>query len=134
MDGAVGDRPRLDINTVLGHIWAACQAEMLTYRRQSTADPWMSDHLSLDNIARCLETGNSTYIPYIGKNLLKEHCICGRFPKSLRLGRVRSPRVDEVCREATSDLERPESTLYLYESDVIHDDTPLWVSALYEHN
>jgi hypothetical protein len=79
----------------------------------------MSDPLSLDSITTCFEAGDSSYISYIRTNLLKEHCIGGRFPKSLRLGRVRSPRVDEVCREAISDLERPESALYLYESDVI---------------
>lgn len=97
---------------LLGHIWAACQAELLTYRRRSDAEPWMSARLSVEDILLCLQTQDPSWIPYIRKNLLQPYCMCGLFTDKL-FGPA--PTIDQVCVEDLNNFEDTGGGMYLYE-------------------
>jgi hypothetical protein len=74
------DTPRaFGRNTCLGHIWAACQAELLTYRRQKEGDLWLSQHLTMDAILECLRTGDPEALPHVRKKMLEAYCACGAY-------------------------------------------------------
>jgi hypothetical protein len=79
-------------NRVLGHIWAACQAELLTYRRLREIDPWISSRISVDVMLETLRCGNERQIPLIGKEMIKGYCQCGSFGAEM----VASRR-DDAC-------------------------------------
>jgi hypothetical protein len=77
-------------NRLLGHIWAACQCELLTYRRLGEEDPWMSKRIDVGTLAKSLELGSAQEIPYVKEGRLKEYCVCGWFKG--REGRCRPRR------------------------------------------
>jgi hypothetical protein len=66
-------------NRVLGHIWAACQAELLTYRRLRENDPWISSRISVEVMLETLRCGNERQIPLTGREMIKGYCQCGSF-------------------------------------------------------
>jgi hypothetical protein len=72
-------------NIYLGHIWAACQAELLTYRRQQESHPWLSQHLSIDAILHCLRTEDPNALPHVKNDMLKPYCACGLYPGDYEL-------------------------------------------------
>ncbi|KAF2176616.1 hypothetical protein K469DRAFT_678410 [Zopfia rhizophila CBS 207.26] len=43
------------LNNILGHLWAAVQTELLTYRRQDQDKSWYSAYLDLDTVSRSLK-------------------------------------------------------------------------------
>lgn len=63
----------------LGHVWAAVQAELLTYRRQSEAEPWISPRFDLARLLQCLDTDSPISMPMIDEGLMKGYCRCGVF-------------------------------------------------------
>ena len=63
----------------LGHIWAAVQAELLSYRRLTEADPWISEYFNMDELLKSLEAGDGVSIGYVEREMLKPYCRCGRF-------------------------------------------------------
>ncbi|QYS94297.1 hypothetical protein H0G86_001637 [Trichoderma simmonsii] len=67
-------------NPQLGLIWAAVQAEVLTYRKTKDLDPWISDYFSMVGLKRWLQ-GESVELemPFAQKDMLREHTICGWF-------------------------------------------------------
>jgi hypothetical protein len=69
-------------NRLLGHIWAACQAELLTYRRQREGDSWLSPHIDIDMILECLDSGDPASILFVRKGMLQEYCPCGEYKDS----------------------------------------------------
>ncbi|KAF2648402.1 hypothetical protein K491DRAFT_763107 [Lophiostoma macrostomum CBS 122681] len=81
-------------NLCLGHIWAACQVELLTYRRQKEGDPWTSQHLTIDTILECLRTGDPEVLPYVGKRMLETYCACGCYQGWFDVG---TPREYACC-------------------------------------
>ena len=54
-----------DGSNVLVHIWAAFQAEILTHRKQTEDDPWVSERFDMGLLLRCLETGSSITLPIL---------------------------------------------------------------------
>ncbi|KAF2791863.1 hypothetical protein K505DRAFT_247960 [Melanomma pulvis-pyrius CBS 109.77] len=73
------DRRAFGRNTRLGHVWAACQAEFLTYRRQQESHPWLSEHITIDAILECLQTGDSGVLPHVRNKMLGLYCACGLY-------------------------------------------------------
>jgi hypothetical protein len=63
----------------LGHIWAAVQAELLSYRRLTESDPWLSKYFAMESLLRSVETGSEVSIGYVEQGLLKPYCRCGNF-------------------------------------------------------
>jgi hypothetical protein len=63
----------------LGPIWAAAQAELLTYRRLREGDSWCSDRFDMNAIRQSLELGESPSMPLLDDSMLKPFCACGQF-------------------------------------------------------
>jgi hypothetical protein len=70
-------------STYLGHIWAAIQTEMLTYRRLEEYDPWTSENFDMDDLLKSLEAGVRPSVGYIEKQMMRPYCNCGRFQGTL---------------------------------------------------
>ncbi|PTB57423.1 hypothetical protein M431DRAFT_547714 [Trichoderma harzianum CBS 226.95] len=65
-------------NPQLGLIWAAIQAEMLTYRKIEDLDSWISDNFSMGALKKWLR-GESVELemPFVQRDMLQAHTICG---------------------------------------------------------
>jgi hypothetical protein len=63
----------------LGHIWAAVQAEFLSYRRLTESDPWLSKYFAMESLLTSIETGTEIDIGYVKKGILLPYCRCGFF-------------------------------------------------------
>lgn len=62
----------------LGVLWAAIQAELLTYRRVRKADSWTSENFSMEGLRAWLEgTSEEFFTPLAQGIMLKEHSPCG---------------------------------------------------------
>jgi hypothetical protein len=66
-------------NRLLGHIWAACQCELLTYRRLSEREQWTSNRLDVRILLNSLESSSEMSIPFVAKDLMEPYCACGVF-------------------------------------------------------
>lgn len=93
---------------VLGHLWAACQAELLTYRRRSDSDPWLSSRFSIDQIFQLLHTGDPNSLSYVNQRLLQRYCICGMY-----VGWQTCPIREQVASYDFSNLDVPGRAEYL---------------------
>jgi hypothetical protein len=63
----------------LGHLWAAAQTELLTYRRQREEDPWTSGKFDLPGVLKCLRERTIPSIPLVRGSMMKPYCACGFF-------------------------------------------------------
>ncbi|PKK42781.1 hypothetical protein CI102_12259 [Trichoderma harzianum] len=70
-------------NPQLGLIWAAIQAEMLTYRKIEDLDSWISDNFSMGALKKWLR-GESVELemPFVQRDMLQAHTICGWFEET----------------------------------------------------
>lgn len=103
----------------LGHLWAAVQAEILTYRRLRDSDNWLSDNFDMEEVLEGLEAGNGVRTGFFHKELLRAFCACGVFESA------KQPDfacVDEVCYEYFSNLEEWERTTYLWCPELIDEE------------
>jgi len=66
-------------NERLGHIWAAAQTELLTYRRRSEDESWTSENFDMEALLQSLETKTAVSIPLIQKSMMRRYCPCGLF-------------------------------------------------------
>jgi hypothetical protein len=80
-------------NLDLRKLWAAAQAELLTYRRLREGDPWTSPHFRLDEILGEYRAGHGIRIGLVDCGMLTSYCACGRF---LNARDQRCACVDEV--------------------------------------
>ena len=63
----------------LGHIWAAVQTELLTYRRCEEDAPWMSENFDMEALLQSLETKTTVSMPLVQNSMMKAYCPCGMF-------------------------------------------------------
>ena len=70
---------RFGKDRTLGHLWAAAQAELLTYRRQREEDPWTSEKFDLPGVLKCLKERAVPSIPLVRRSMMKPYCACGLF-------------------------------------------------------
>jgi len=63
----------------LASLWASVQAELLTYRHLHDDANWLSPRFSMQQLRDQLDRGESLAVGYVEQDLLKTHCICGRF-------------------------------------------------------
>ena len=63
----------------LGHIWAAVQTELLTYRRHEDGDSWRSKYFNLGGLLGMVQSGDEVSMPLIDDGMMEPYCACGRF-------------------------------------------------------
>jgi hypothetical protein len=66
-------------STTLGHVFAAIQTELLTYRRQQEGDTWTSCNFEMRAVLEYLQGGAELHIPLMTGNMMHDHCRCGKF-------------------------------------------------------
>jgi len=98
-------------NRLLGEIWAACQCELLTYRRLRKGEPWTSKRIDVGILAKCLELESAEEIPFIREELLNNYCACGLFGG---IGDEHCRR-ENACTEYFSNLDDWDRTTFLYD-------------------
>ena len=64
---------------ILASLWAAVQTELLTYRRISEGDPWLSTNFDLTRLEGSLDRERPPDIALIQKGMMKPFCDCGEF-------------------------------------------------------
>ncbi|KAK9787229.1 putative Clr5 domain-containing protein [Seiridium cardinale] len=90
-------------SATLGKLWAAIQAELLTYRRAEEGDGWLSENFSMEAVLNALdsELGMDT-LPLIQRSMLEPFCECGRFLDALN---PNCPTSEEACTSHFSNLD-----------------------------
>jgi hypothetical protein len=63
----------------LGHLWAACQTELLSYRRLTEKDTWTSENFDMKKLLKSLEAGKGVNVGYVTEGMMKPYCGCGLF-------------------------------------------------------
>ena len=94
----------------LRDLWAAAQAELLTYRRIRDGESWTSPGFDMAMVLENLERGKALGLVLVDQQLLREYCDCGRFTFAEDED---CPCVDDVCTEYFSNLEEWERTNYI---------------------
>ncbi|ORY14914.1 hypothetical protein BCR34DRAFT_598820 [Clohesyomyces aquaticus] len=69
--GIFGDRKDI------ASLWAAVQAEILTYRRLDDESDWLSSYFDMEMVLANLEHGYPASTRFIEEGLLETHCSCG---------------------------------------------------------
>jgi hypothetical protein len=89
-------------NKTLATLWAAVQTELLTYRRLSEGDPWLSVNFDLTSVLASLESGEKLSIRLVSGGMMRPFCRCGVFRKARDPACV---RVEQACARYFSNLE-----------------------------
>jgi len=105
---------------VIGKLWAAIQTELLTYRRITEEDPWMSENISMEAILDGLKNQGFFDIPLIMENMMTPYCQCGRFLDVLDEASV---CVDEECTHYFANVDVWERAVYI---DIPEDTNYCW--------
>jgi hypothetical protein len=79
---------------VIGTLWAAIQTELLTYRRLTDEDPWISENFELSAVLDGLNNGGLLPIKLVEEDMMAPFCRCGRFTE---VTDEACACVDEVC-------------------------------------
>jgi hypothetical protein len=79
---------------VIGTLWAAIQTELVTYRRLTEDDPWISQYFDMRALLEGLNNGGLISIPLVEEDMMNPFCQCGRF---LDITDEACACVDEVC-------------------------------------
>ncbi len=87
-------------NRILASLWAAVQAELLTYRRLNEEDEWISPYFDMHTLSQGLTTKGKADIALLQKEMIKPFCSCGRFPEATPA----CPTVFEVAEYMLLDL------------------------------
>lgn len=93
----------------LATLWAAVKTELLTYRRLTEDDAWLSEYFDMVSLEQGLNQGNKVTIPLIKEGMVKRYCGCGNFEERV-LGR---PLTDEACAFYFSNMEDWNRTTFI---------------------
>ncbi|KAI0106361.1 hypothetical protein F4776DRAFT_675448 [Hypoxylon sp. NC0597] len=103
-------------NRQLGVIWAAVQAELLTYRRLNEGDPWISPRFDMKLLLKGLRENNGECLNQLvggggdgGAARLKAHSHCGLFDAQ----HPGCARREEVCTEYYANLDDWKRTTFI---------------------
>lgn len=86
----------------LSTLWSAVQTELLTYRRISEGDPWISENFDMKSALDSLQSGRGLSIGLVAKHMMKPSCACGVFEDAVDPA---CPGVEEACTHYFSNLE-----------------------------
>ncbi|KAI1385355.1 uncharacterized protein F4822DRAFT_342116 [Hypoxylon trugodes] len=96
-------------NRKLGLIWAAMQAELLTYRRLEVQDSWLSPRFDMMLLLRGLTSDDDEYLVALGRgdadageDRLQRYSLCGLFYDTDNPGCARR---EEVCKSYYANLD-----------------------------
>jgi hypothetical protein len=81
---------------VIGTLWAAIQTELLTYRRLTDEDNWISENFDLQAVLDGLNNGGLLPIKLVEEDMMAPFCRCGRFTG---VTDEACACVDEVCKK-----------------------------------
>ena len=104
-------------SSVLPPLWAAIQAELLTYRRVNEGDPWISRNFDMDTLNQALDGGGDIGIALVQQKMMKPFCRCGRFLKALPA----CARVDDVAVHYFLNFEDMSRTTYIHSPETRYD-------------
>jgi hypothetical protein len=79
-------------SNILGHLWAAVQAELLHYRRLNDEEPVTSREFDMGSILTAIEEGQKPIMPLFTNDMVKPYCIHGEF------GTDEQPRAEHVIK------------------------------------
>ena len=85
----------------LGTLWAVVQAEMLTYRRLNSGDPWASENFDMHALLQCLLNGGGVNVGLLQKGLLNNFERCGMYRGEYDC----CPTMEDVSRKYFSNLD-----------------------------
>jgi hypothetical protein len=100
----------------LGHLWAAAQTELLTYRRQREEEPWTSEEFDLPGALKCLKERAIPSIPLVRRSTMKPYCACGFFRDCFSLV---PPTRKDACSSYISNMNQ-------YSRETLIDEEVLW--------
>lgn len=85
----------------LGQLWAAVQAELVTYRRLQEDQPWISVNFDLQLLQKSLDADSgASGVPLIAKGMLQDFTSCGWFVEVQTrrwTGVYTTPRAQDLC-------------------------------------
>lgn len=87
---------------VIGTLWAAIQTELVTYRRLTEDDLWISRYFDMRSLLDGLNNGGLISIPLVEDDMMNPFCQCGRF---LDITDEACACVDEVCSDHFANLD-----------------------------
>lgn len=76
------ETPHFADSPVLGHVWAAVQAELANHRKVTEGDGWLSESFSMQALLESLSQKDNPNIGYVRRSILKPYCRCGIFRES----------------------------------------------------
>ena len=97
----------------LATLWAAIKTELLTYRRLTENDAWLSRYFDLFSLNQGLIRGNKVTIPLVEEAMMKPFCECGNFFEKVLGCTV----TDEVCVFYFSNMEDWNRTTFIISPD-----------------
>ncbi|WAO86266.1 Clr5 domain-containing protein [Fusarium falciforme] len=101
----------------IGLLWASIQTELLTYRRLSEGEGWVSENFSMDALKAWLEGHSSEFsTPLVQNQMFKAHTRCGWFnhaPDFL------FPNAEEVCAEYFMNMDVYGRASYIRQPDLL---------------
>jgi len=97
-------------NLMLGHLWAVCQAELLTYRRRQLGSSWTSEYVNIDIIEQFLNSKDPNTLPMVSQGSLRNYCRCGIY---YGVWHFLCPRQEDACGGHFSNLNDRERSAYL---------------------
>lgn len=101
----------------MGLLWASIQTELLTYRRLSEGESWISENFSMKALKAWLEGHSSEFsTPLVQNQMFKEHTRCGWFnhaPDFL------FPNAEEVCTEYFMNMDIYGRASYIQQPDLL---------------
>ncbi|KAF2736468.1 hypothetical protein EJ04DRAFT_542525 [Polyplosphaeria fusca] len=89
------------VNMGLASLFAAVQAEIVTYRRLTNDCGWLSQYFNMEQLLNSLKQGSHPSLGYLNEGLLKAHCICGKYGPCYSFG----PTLKNVCTRYIANLD-----------------------------
>ena len=93
----------------LATLWAAVKTELLTYRRLTEEDAWLSRNFDMNTLEKGLVQGNKVTLPLIEEAMVKPYCKCGNFVEKAHGCTV----ADEACAFYFSNMEDWNRTTFI---------------------
>ncbi|KAH7007568.1 hypothetical protein EDB80DRAFT_718854 [Ilyonectria destructans] len=99
----------------IGLLWATIQTELLTYRRVSDGDAWISDNFSMEALRTWLEGNSALFLtPLVQNQMMKNHSRCGWFHES---DSYICPTAQEVCVQHFMNMDIYNRTTFIDQDD-----------------
>ncbi|KAH7145520.1 hypothetical protein B0J13DRAFT_443133 [Dactylonectria estremocensis] len=103
----------------MGLLWATIQGELLTYRKVSERDAWISENFSMNALQIWLEGKSPEFLtPLVINQMLKEHTRCGWF-LTYGVHPALSAVAQEICTQHFMNMDIYDRTSFLHQPDLM---------------